>query len=102
MNEWTNAIRLEIHDLADGRVPDGAIDVPGTTQLEEMTEDNDKVVRKALIKLDVEDRRPVDLDWMRLPAPCFDFFMGGFAWWLIWGHSPLPSLEASTRIPGGD
>ena len=56
MNEWTNAIRLEIHDLADGRVPDGAIDVPGTTQLEEMTEDNDKVVRKALIKLDVEDK----------------------------------------------
>lgn len=56
MNEWTNAIRLEIHDLADGRVPDGAIDVSGTTQIEEMTEDNDKFVRKSLIKFDVEDK----------------------------------------------
>ncbi len=56
MNEWTNAIRLEIHDLIDGRIPDGAIDVSGTTQLEEMTEDNEKFVRKALIKFDVEDK----------------------------------------------
>jgi ATP-dependent Clp protease ATP-binding subunit ClpA len=55
-NEWTNSIRLEIHDIIDGRIADGAIDVSGTTQLEEMTEDNDKFIRKSLIKFDFEDK----------------------------------------------
>ncbi|MBC7980363.1 MAG: ATP-binding protein [Armatimonadetes bacterium] len=54
--EWTNAIRLEIHDLIDGRLPDGAIDVSGTTQMEELTDDQDKFVRKTLIKSEVEDK----------------------------------------------
>lgn len=54
--EWTNAIRLEIHDLIDGRLPDGAIDVSGTTQLEEFTDDQEKFVRKTMIKVDVEEK----------------------------------------------
>jgi len=54
--EWTNSIRLEVHDLIDARVPDGAIDVSGTTPYEELNDASDKTVRKSMIKVIVQEK----------------------------------------------
>ena len=56
MNEYTSAVRLEIHDLADSRFPEGGIDLFCSTQTDEIAEDTDMAAHKTMIKSEVEEK----------------------------------------------
>ena len=54
--EWTNSIRLEVHEILDSRMPENAIVPEGTSDFEAMTDDTTKRVRKEIIKREVEEK----------------------------------------------
>lgn len=52
--DWSNFIRLEIHDVLDGRISENAIVPEGISDLEMLTGDTTQRTRKEIIKREIE------------------------------------------------